>query len=863
MFHRSLAFLLLSSSASAAGDVFQPMDYASRSGAFVLHVEPSTKRGLGPAHCRLVREKSEVWSADVPWTFERASVANDGTVVAYADIREPDAFRIAVFDPQGKLLREHDAKHEAYLVHGPALPTAIGPILVHDAAGLAFVRVLRADQQRPSPFKTYSLATGEFAGDVVARCPGTFKEHQESYEREVRVMGDTGLMLCHWWLSDYRPVDLGWSRDGGVFALVDLKGEPVWSLALPDDYTDTTSEKADDRLEGEVQRGAPILSVGPGERFALWHVREKQRVEYALEKDVAAAKGWSVREVSRAPFVVEKPQPKAIESIELKLRDVIALGAPRSDTASPFRDVRILGFTDAGDIELERRDAERKPVYVRSNPQGEIVLEKSLAPMLPADSSSCTFFDLAGERLLAHVSGEKSVWYEIDLREGTSKTAPLPDAEMYSQIAALADGGYVALLRRHERALVFSELVWVNADGSIAWSEQVTGSGPDDAPLEKLVYMGDGIAPCGPDTVALLNHRSIGIVQRETRIVRTIELAAPIPEDASWNPELLADGKGGLYYVDRGTYWHFDATGALNGSFQLARADGTRDEQLEATIAPDGRAWAIHNSQLLRFNAAGVVDFVAGSAPRTDEIAKPDDETIDGRGRVLVRDRVTDALHIFTAEAKHVICKVADEERTNDRGMRSFVALADGSVWLGVASGLVHFDAQGERIGTRAKGTDEKRSLFGMDADLDAVDPAFQATQSIERRPDGRWIDHADERAILPDGRRLILETTLGEFGAPEGSPPPALHLYSPENEPLRTIELPRDASSYGAFAVSARWVVIGASDSARYLVRLEDGAVRRFDASEPGYRAGLSADGKLLLVLDTSTRKLARYELP
>ena len=107
--------------------ILQPCDYASSSGAYVLHVAPSDPSGKGPMHCRLNHAKEEVWSADFPWTFQQAGVADNGSVAGYAN---GDRLTIAVLDPMGKLLKQHEIEHTFHTPDGPSLPSARERVII-------------------------------------------------------------------------------------------------------------------------------------------------------------------------------------------------------------------------------------------------------------------------------------------------------------------------------------------------------------------------------------------------------------------------------------------------------------------------------------------------------------------------------------------------------------------------------------------------------------------------------------------------------------------------------------------------------------------------------------------------------------
>jgi hypothetical protein len=67
-----------------APPVVNPATYESRSGEYVLEVDPSEMYGQGGASYRLTRQGQEVWSGDRPFTLLGAGVSDDGVVAGFA-----------------------------------------------------------------------------------------------------------------------------------------------------------------------------------------------------------------------------------------------------------------------------------------------------------------------------------------------------------------------------------------------------------------------------------------------------------------------------------------------------------------------------------------------------------------------------------------------------------------------------------------------------------------------------------------------------------------------------------------------------------------------------------------------------------
>jgi len=857
----ALAFFLLAPLPQWGREVRQPTQQTSANGACVLHVDPSDPTGTGPMHCKLMRGKEVAWERDIDWTFEEASVADDGTVVGYSNLdgKPVDALRILVLDAKGDVRRQHDVAYESALMHGPSLPCASGRVLIHDREDLALLRVHPADQSRPSPWRSLKLSTGEFAGEVTPTCPGSRGEHQYVHERDARVIGDSGLILCQWLYADYRPVDLEWSQNGAIFNLVNLKGESVWGIQWLDDYTDRKDKQADERLEYELRQRSPILSTGPGNRFALRHVRPNQRVEFAVEKDASAPEGWSVIEVSRTPFEPVTPKSKPAQALALKQLAVVAIGAAPTASNSPIHDVDTIGFSDTGAIEIMRYERSKGLSFARLRESGELEFERDLSALLLAMDAWPTCFDLSGDRWLIQLTGTTPPWHEIDVKTGTSRPSPLPEGGMDCGIVAMPDGGYLALVPRIVNSLAFTELDLVLGDGSLAWSEQVQGIGPDETDFQKAIYFSNGLVAAGENQFALVGMDELSIINLEKQLLRKTPLAAVIGHEPIYVSDVLPDRRGGLWFHEGDRFWHADELGNPAGSLVPRRADGSQTPAFDGNLraAPDGRLWTSDGARLYRLADSGLADLVLGPTQLDDELAEADDASIDAHGRVLVRDRFTQALHAFDSKGtKLFVAKLRPEERSSDSLFESFLALPDGSIWLEVRQGLIHISAKGERIGAPLDLTEETSD--GVDG-LDDFDPIPKLFESIQRRPDGKFLEGVSGRALLKDGRRVLCADSDESGGAS------MLYFYSPANIAVASIELPGDTPT-GEIRASERWLVLGSYGPTWTLVRLKDQQVFRFDsglADGGNWHSGLTPDGRVLLLLNANRRELVRFELP
>ncbi len=843
--------------------VFQPCEYSSITGDYTLRVEPSKREGSGSMHCRLRHGKDELWSADFPWTFETAGVSSDGTAVGYRNDKE---LRIAVIDPKGALLKEHVIEHTSWIVDGPALPMASGDVLVHSAAGVALIRVHPADQSRPSPWKSIRLADGALADDVLPAYPIALAEEQSLYERGAKVIGDTGLTLCHWWMLDFRRDDVAWAKDGCVFSLNDLHGLTVWRLPLLDDYTDRTTKEASERLSNSMDWKDVILATGPGNHFAVWQVKARQRVEFDVQKD--GESGWRVVEIGRSTYPPAQPAPAAVEGIELKLLGRVPLVTKADKSLDPIHDVCELGFTSSGEIEIFRQSRSGAPSYARLTPAGALVFERDLAALLPANDVWPGFYKLSGDRWLVELRGEHSTWFELNVKTGEKQDRHLPDTGLGVSIAPQLDGSYLAVLPENDGGACVTELVYVKADGEFGWRERVCGLGPDDTDFQKAVSFAQGVASVGGGRFVIMDMNDLVTIDLEKRVLSSKKIEDLIGHEPIYANDLRSDGKGGVSFEEGDRIWRVDAQGSLAGSLAPRLSDGSEGKRLESMVrfAPDGRAWTSDGTRIYRLDDRGVADLVLGPAPKADKLQEPEEELIDSFGRILVLDSGSGSVHVFDSEGKRLfVCTPESAERCGTPEWHSMHVSRDGTIHLAVKDGVASFDAHGQRLrpqATEVSGSaDNRRSRSADDTweELDRLDPALHSLLAIDRRPDGNWLEHAVCRALAPDGTRILLEMSGEEAAGPQ------LLFYSSKNEPLGAVSIGLN-KSWCRMSVTSRWVMAGGYGPSWALVRMLDRKVFRFEAGgqDRGEQiAGQTTDGRVLLVLDLKTLELLRYELP
>ena len=186
--------------------IVDPATYRSRSGEFVLDVDPSHIYGAGAASYRLSRAGRVVWSGERPFTLVYAGVADDGTAAGYAygnglGYGDPGTLLLVILDPAGGVrLDDSTPRHESRVVDGGPEPNAHGLVFDPDNDRVVF-RV--SDVAGPEVWKTFRLSTGT-RGPVLK--PGALKAAGDlslSVVDAEPVRG-TPLVLVHWTRVDWK-----------------------------------------------------------------------------------------------------------------------------------------------------------------------------------------------------------------------------------------------------------------------------------------------------------------------------------------------------------------------------------------------------------------------------------------------------------------------------------------------------------------------------------------------------------------------------------------------------------------------------------------------------------------------------------
>ena len=558
---------------------------------------------------RLVRTDSMAWERKMGWTPLEFNVSDNGTVLLYGNLEA--SIVVQMIDKSGALLRDDIIKRESVLVDGPRLPEAASNIVIHSAMDVGLFRVNMIDQRRPSPWWAFRLSTGERQPDVEVEYPIELDPDKGLFAREMRAIGTTGLTLCHWWLTDYSPDSQDWFLEGAVFSLADLKGHSVWSVTLPDDYTDNRGESATRKLKQELRSSKCILSSGPGNTFALWYVKPHQRVEYRVEPSPGQEPQWRVVETSRAPIGDGiKSSGDSVSSTSQGEHDARTKVTSERGAGSSGGDIVGLGFADDGCPEVIQQNRSGTVRYVRLTSKGIIEERKELCASTDNGIKPRAWHDLAGDTWLVQYFDKNTPWLMMDIKGGEKRPIDLPSCGAGCSLAG-DKGGWMALCPLTESSVVENELIRVDEHGRVAWRVRQSDNVKDFSSLCSAVYSARGMA-LGRGQFTLLLPDRLESFDLDRRHVGTIDLRSPL-QRADANPTtLLADSEQGFYIDDGEHIHHLDKNGKHISSLVIRGPTGIPDRSLATMlrVAPDGALWTSDGCNVLRLNASGSVELV-------------------------------------------------------------------------------------------------------------------------------------------------------------------------------------------------------------------------------------------------------------
>ncbi len=885
----TLTALLLTAVPSAQRYVppLQPRTYASESGAWSVHLDPTSHHGEGEGRYVATHADRTAWSDTLPFTFQDAVLDDSGWLAGYAYTHglagldgEPGDLVVALVSPTGEVVwSDATERRPSRDLHAAPEPTVVG--LVLDAGHERFLLRLpgRSFAWSVEEWRAHDLRTGRrIAAFVPAELAGRTADEAPRVVA-VRALPGAALYACYGQRTRY---DRDPAREDLVLDLIDLEGRPVASVVHPGELAALDTLEQWSVHEQILRHG--LAPAGPG-RLSVWLPDAGQRVAYELAE---RGDGRDLVEAGRAAWTPppRKPGPPAdAEPIELRRIAEVRLGSgPPRD--APFRRIHAYGFDARGRV-LVVDDSDKAAGAVECvllEPDGEVLARRRLElPETPYEARFRWWPFRSGRWLLTATWRDDGMeahgrawWASPD----TGELRPLPHWTLscVDGIAETADGGILASAATLDGSLLIFNLGCFDADGAARWLH--SGPSVQLAPGERLGTGDVAVSPEGEIAVLDSGRKAIQFIGPDGTWRETVDLAA-VWEDAPRYPACIeTDSTGAFVLVDSNLerpVRRIDRDGAVLAALTPRRAGASPEGVLahRVRVAPDGRCWTSDGHVLLRLGPDGAADRTLGPTATEDSLAAPGATRIDRlRGRVVIQDKIGRALHVFDAQGAQALVARPDPDDYAGKwhGDRLLIG-PDGALYASTSAlpgGWLAFDPTGARRGPAEleRGTvgfaPGGRRWSSLMKGLRLHGPDGRELGTIQRRADGVWLSVADSD-LGPDGSVAVLERPQ-----PGSSPQTrCVSLYDPDGTPRVDVPLPGDAGRVWKVAHGGRWIVVHGYQAPAWLLDLHAGTWHRFEppwvetVSEAGYVLGVSADGRELWAVDPVEGLLRRYALP
>ena len=472
-FFRLIACLLSGVAAGSMGElpVLHPETYRSPSGAWELLVDPTHREGSGKGNGRMTRKGNPAWQADLPFTLYDAEVTDTGITAGYAYSHGmagfgkggPGTLNAVILDAKGDiLLNDPIARDDPQFPGGMPGPLANG-ILLHPQEDRFILRLASNFQES---WRIYQLSTGKKLDTIELRLASRAPEAAR-FLLDLRPIAGTPLLMLHWWCYDEEE------KVGALYSIVDLKGQPVWSLHLPDDYTIPRDEAAEDRLREEIRREGGILDTREAGMVELRLVADGQRVKFKVAREDQPKTGWTVSEVAREKFLAppEAQSKPAVDPPPLRLIDSFILQDPPGTGA--IRDIQEFEVDGEGRFGFLRIEPSETTTFVMVDSNAGLIAEFPL-PMVAKTEVHCAWLGASRWVITATSQDERDQTRAWWLDTGTSTVTAIDGFECpaVNAVRGARDGGFVVLATRHQKFSSTDFLIRFDAAGKEVWKHE-------------------------------------------------------------------------------------------------------------------------------------------------------------------------------------------------------------------------------------------------------------------------------------------------------------------------------------------------------------------------------------------------------
>jgi len=868
--------------------VVNPSTNRSPSGNFVCEVDPSDIYGRGESTYRLLQNGAVVWNGKKPFTLVRAAVTDDGNIAGFGYSNGENGwpqehsktaqgdFVVAIIDTQGALrLHEVIARENSRFLHDLPNPLARGVIV--DGPGNRFiVRVRDPDINRAKEWWwLYELSSGK----KLVRAELTAGDGGSATPVRALPVAATPLILVHYWRYD--------SPDCSArFALLDSSLREVWSTTWRRDYNVGGDEDAEDRLREEIWSTGAILDTSVSNHFDLFSAKSSERVTFTVNLGPASARKWVVKEIGRkqhSPQKLEAEKLPAFRREALKPLGTFSIQEATTAEEEVFGNLIGFCFDDRGQIGVLRNGRHQAYSVALLDPDGRKLRETSLTKALPGTNTlQVKFTWVEGDRWVVTASeygvGGKSVAWWLDASSGKLDQVRGFACPFVERLVGSGDGGFLALVVHRQKYSMQDELIAFDKRGMPVWWVK------QDYQDARGLFSPEDVAVTSDGLVVVLDKIKdrLQYFDLKGNYRKTVALEKAWGRKPNYPTGISSDRSGGVLVRDfdgRPPFVRMGADGQLVSQFQAKHEDGrTVDPSHGGRVSPSGRLWVCDGSSLMRLTDEGMADLTLGPASGGTALGRVSAIAVNQQGCLFAVDERSGAVHVYDQRGRRLrVCTPGVTDFSGHLILADIGVTESGEVFLGggvgsaSASRHIHFAADGLRLGEKRLGLDsisERWYPLPLSDCMLALgyQNAFIVTRegktlrTIQRRPDGNWLENPDSASIAPDGSFAILSRSR-RSGARF-----FVNVFSPEGEPLRTFPLAQYCKDH-CLAFTGKYLVT-CTDTDICVLSATGEPLLSFplpkeESKDPWWEAFSTESGRELWLVSRPLKKVHRFEMP
>jgi len=852
--------------------------YRSPSGEYALTVDPTRLHGGGPCKCRVERDNKLVWEKQIEFTFWEAAITNEGLVAGYGytagwrgfdDDRKEGDFVVAILGADGSTrFNDHRARAYTGAMHSPPEPTARGCFL--DQLNKRFVVRFSptSSNEQSERWEVYDLANAKRIETAKLASPGKSGDHNDvGYPIQVLPIPDSGLVLIAWCRTRWTP-----RQDRLRLSLVESDAHEIWNLERPDEF-----KGIEDLRPWEcsvVELAPPGATTG----FVFKSIADQARITFSVTRNSGGAKEWRVRESKRVSEQVsigkieDEDGPPLLETISLVPRGFITLRSP-DDSGEKALDILDFDFDDHGNFGVVPRNDDQTPTFVLYSQLGRI--EKSIPlnsiKLANSDMPQVICVGLNKWIVFTRCSEKDSKVQAFRIDVAGSNVARLSAFDAPCQFLKELKGtdGRFAILD----PMAMEKLAVFDDEGRKLWS------------IADPVFSSRDIAFNSRGELAVLGgiRNALAVYDKNGRLIRTIDLDKSTGRTLSFVTGLESDAHDGWILHDfagEPSILRLKADGTVFASLE-PRFDDGRQFRLCGNVKrlPDGRLWTSDGSAILRLTDRGIVDQIIGRKPDSAALDRIRCATIDTNGNFYCVAEHNAFVHVFDSNGKlRRVLKPLPTDFARDVGLGAITVAGDGTICYRPtdcagpgADQYLKFNADGTRDGFEKtlftevseywyfRPGSQDRLVIGYERAW-LVPAGGKPSRMIERRADGRWLEHPDHAAFAPDGSFVILAEPSNMFRNDQSS----VTYYNPVGDPMKTFDLP--VNGYLKCATNGKTIIVFDGTTA-LVIDITTGKIGRWspfpNAEKTWIHPFTSPDGKEVWCLDSPNKTVHKFAMP